>query len=47
MNRIALRLAVQGMEVETRLTKLIQRNRGMQRVEANDDATLQTGRNLR
>ena len=47
MNRIALRLAMQGVEVETWLTKLIQRGRGMQRVEANNDATLQAGRNLR
>src|SRR5260370_42182106 len=47
VNRIALRLGMQGVEVKSWLAKLIQRRRGMQRVEANADATLQATPNLR
>jgi hypothetical protein len=47
MDCVALRFATEGVEVEPRLPQLLECRRGMQGVQSNDNASLQTRRDLR
>jgi hypothetical protein len=47
VDRVSLRLAMKSVEIESRLPQFFQRRCCMQRVQPNDDASLQSRRDLR